>query len=116
MVSMAGKRLELAACSEAVAENVRRLLGVSDLNHTSLSAELAAWADIPPLAIGRIVKEGTSGRRRRSDGFGCGAGVSPSTLLMPSSVDAHREGHGKRNRVGGRVLWEWLIQSGRTPG
>lgn len=117
MAGMAGKRLELGSTGEAVAENVRRLLGVSDLNHTSLSAELAAIGrDIPPLAIGRIVK-----KERRVDvddlvALAAALGVSPSTLLMPAaSTPTEKVTAGGTGWAAG-VLWEWLIAEWPYPG
>lgn len=115
---MAGKRLELSDTGIAVADNVERLIRSTGLNHTQLSARLALIGrDIPPLAVGRIIK-----KERRVDAddlvaLAIALGVTPITLLMPATgaddEDAQVTLTGVGKPISAVSAWNWL--SGQAP-
>lgn len=105
---MAGKKLELGATGETVAENITRLRTSAGLSYTQVSERLTiAGRPINPVGVRRI-EDGE--RRVDADdlvALAAALGVSPITLLMPDCMGSDTVQVGS-TQVPAVLLWSWL--------
>jgi transcriptional regulator with XRE-family HTH domain len=112
---MAGKRIELGATGQTVADNVERFR--RGMTYTDLSKRLAAIGrDIPALALRRIEQ---GDRRVDADdllALALALGVSPANLLMPVGDETDLvSATGFPEDVAAQRLWAWLTADDAAP-
>lgn len=109
---MAGKEMELGPTSRTVADNVKRLRELKNLNYTELSdliEQRASWS-ISAVGVRRI----ESGERRVSPddlvALALALNVAPVTLMVDPATDADGSVTltGVAEPVTARRLWQWM--------